>query len=361
MLGALFAILLFRVSIPHTLMPMKPFPLNDISRYRGELMGLAMVLIILFHVSLPRHDSFYGLVRMGNIGVDIFLFLSGIGLWFSWEGMSNKPGTFSRRWLDFYARRLRRVYPAWLVVATLFYLPRFLERPSRSLSSYIDLAGDILVNWDFWLHDELTFWYIPATMMLYVFAPPYMEAVRRHPIMRWLVVLPLMWCVIVQYITPIHTAVGHIEIFWSRVPIFFLGINIAESIRRRELADGTIVWLAAVMLAVSLPSCVWLEQMRHGRFPLFLERMLYIPFAVSLLILLTRMLPHSGRWIRSTLAWIGGISLETYLIHAEFVLKPLRQYHLGYWPTALLTALISFLLAWMLHKAIQRIMSAVRA
>ena len=107
---------------------MKPFPLNDISRYRGELMGLAMVLIILFHISLPRHDSFYGLVRMGNIGVDIFLFLSGIGLWFSWEGMSNKPGTFSRRWLDFYARRLRRVYPAWLVVATLFYLPRFLER-----------------------------------------------------------------------------------------------------------------------------------------------------------------------------------------------------------------------------------------
>ncbi|MDD7159632.1 MAG: acyltransferase family protein, partial [Bacteroidales bacterium] len=213
----------------------------------------------------------------------------------------------------------------------------------------------------FWLHDELTFWYIPATMMLYVFAPPYMEAVRRHSIMRWLVVLPLMWCVIVQYITPIHTAVGHIEIFWSRVPIFFLGINIAESIRRRELADGTIVWLAAVVLAVSLPSCVWLEQMRHGRFPLFLERMLYIPFAVSLLILLTRMLPRSGRWIRSTLAWIGGISLETYLIHAEFVLKPLRQYHLGYWPTALLTALISFLLAWMLHKAIQRIMSAVRA
>ena len=48
-------------------MPMKPFPLNDISRYRGELMGLAMVLIILFHVSLPRHDPFYGLVRMGNI------------------------------------------------------------------------------------------------------------------------------------------------------------------------------------------------------------------------------------------------------------------------------------------------------
>ncbi|MDD7620695.1 MAG: hypothetical protein SPJ79_01820 [Prevotella sp.] len=43
---------------------MKPFPLNDISRDRGELMGLAKVLIILFQVSLPRHDSEYGLAAL---------------------------------------------------------------------------------------------------------------------------------------------------------------------------------------------------------------------------------------------------------------------------------------------------------
>ncbi len=62
----------------------KDIELADISRYRGELMGVAMIAIILFHVSLPRSDMFYGLRRMGNIGVDIFLFLSGMGLWFSW-------------------------------------------------------------------------------------------------------------------------------------------------------------------------------------------------------------------------------------------------------------------------------------
>ena len=58
--------------------------LANISRYRGELMGLAMLFIVLFHVALPRSDAFYGLRRMGNIGVDMFLFLSGVGLWFSW-------------------------------------------------------------------------------------------------------------------------------------------------------------------------------------------------------------------------------------------------------------------------------------
>ena len=58
--------------------------LVNISRFRGELMGAAMLFIILFHVWLSRGDMFYGLRRCGNVGVDIFLFLSGVGLWFSW-------------------------------------------------------------------------------------------------------------------------------------------------------------------------------------------------------------------------------------------------------------------------------------
>ena len=61
-------------------MKIKNIELADISRYRGELMGAAMLFIILFHVQLPRSDMFFGLRRMGNIGVDLFLFLSGIGL-----------------------------------------------------------------------------------------------------------------------------------------------------------------------------------------------------------------------------------------------------------------------------------------
>ena len=47
-------------------------------------MGFAIIFVILFHVGLPREDAFFGLKRMGNIGVDFFLFLSGMGLWFSW-------------------------------------------------------------------------------------------------------------------------------------------------------------------------------------------------------------------------------------------------------------------------------------
>ena len=57
---------------------------NDLSRYRAPLMGFAMIIVMLFHVPLSRSDAFYGLMRCGNNGVDMFLFLSGIGLWYSW-------------------------------------------------------------------------------------------------------------------------------------------------------------------------------------------------------------------------------------------------------------------------------------
>ena len=251
----------------------KDIELANISRYRSELMGAAMLFVILFHVGLPREDIFFGLRRMGNIGVDIFLFLSGMGLWFSW---TRNPSLHR-----FYLRRFLRIYPAWLLMASLYYIPDYLSAGfaghSGHSTSLIDLIGDITVNWDFWLHDELTFWYIPAILFLYAVSPFYMSLVIRHPIYRWLPVAMIMWCILVQYVTPVHEAVGHLEIFWSRVPIFFIGINMAAAVKRKETMDGASIWMIGLMFVMALASSIFLEQVKHGQFPLFLERMLYIP------------------------------------------------------------------------------------
>ena len=335
---------------------MRDIHLSDISRHRSAIMGIAMICIILFHVGVPRQDAFYGVCRMGNIGVDIFLFLSGIGLWYSWTREPSGTQPFLRRWLSFYWRRLRRVYPAWLLVASAFYIPRFMAHDSHSPAEWADLIGDVLVNWDFWLNDELTFWYIPATMMLYIFAPPYMALIRRLPAYRWLVVAAFMWCIVMQYVTPIHNAVGHIEIFWSRVPIFFLGINIAAGVKADTTLHRHTLWLVILLFGTSLAACVWLEQMRHGRFPLFVERMLYIPLAVSFILLLAQALSRMPRWFNMAMIWVGGISLETYLLHIEFVMRDIKTLHLGYWPTALLTIAVTLPVAWLLHKAIDKVL-----
>lgn len=315
----------------------------DVSRYRGELMGAAILFIILFHIPLPRSDMFFGLRRCGNIGVDMFLFLSGIGLWYSWL----KQPSFS----NFYKRRLLRIFPTWLVISSVYYLQRF----DFETGDYLDLVLDIIINWGFWLHDELSFWYIPAIMMLYLWAPLYMRLIQRHPSYRWLPVLMVCWCVMVQWVTPVHQAVGHIEIFWSRVPVFFIGINCGELVRRGLRMEPASRWLVIITFLMTAAACIWLEQMRHGRFPLFAERMVYIPLTVTLILLLTDLFRCMLGWCHRVFIFLGSLSLEIYLIHNHFVMQYLIPYHLGYWPTMLLTTLLTLPLAWVLQQTLKRL------
>lgn len=215
--------------------------------------------------------------------------------------------------------------------------------------SWVDLIGDITINWNFWLYDELTFWYIPATMMLYLFAPAYMELIKRYPVYRWLPVVMIMWCILVQWVTPIHHAVGHLEIFWSRVPIFFIGINMGEMVRQRQTVDGAGLWLIIIMFVMSFASSIFLEQVRHGQFPLFVERMLYIPLTLTTILMLNRVFRRTPNWFNKVFRWVGALSLECYLIHIHFVLNYIPR-PFSYWTTFLLCLLITLPLAWLLSK-----------
>jgi len=324
-------------------MKIKDIELADISRFRGELMGAAILFIILFHVPLARADMFFGLRRCGNIGVDMFLFLSGMGLWYSWVKQPSVK--------VFYRRRLLRIFPTWLVISSLYYLQRF----NFETGDYLDLLLDITINWGFWINDELTFWYMPAIMMLYLWAPFYMKLIQGHPVFRWLPVLMICWCVIVQWVIPIHQAVGHIEIFWSRVPIFFIGINFGELVRKNVCIEPSGRWFVWIAFLMTGAACIYLEQMRHGRFPLFAERMIYIPLTISLILLLNDLFRKTPQWCNRTFVFLGGLSLEIYLIHNHFVMVYLMPYHLGYWPTALLTTVFTLPLAWLLQQIIKRV------
>lgn len=316
---------------------------QNISRYRAEQMGAAMLFVILFHVALDRGAPFYGLRRCGNVGVDIFLFLSGVGLWFAWT----KTPSVSH----FYRRRLLRILPTWLVCSTAFYLPDYLG-VRRFSTNIVDLIGDITINWDFWLHDELTFWYVPAIMLLYLVAPWYMRLIERHAIYRWLPLLMIVWCIMVQWVLPIHHAVGHLEIFWSRVPIFFIGINCGALVKSGYKVEGDAVWLLLITFLMTFGTSLYLEQVRHGLFPLFVERMLYIPFTVCSVLLMNRIFRRTPELVNRAFRFVGALSLEAYLIHIHFVLVYVQPYGLGYWPTFLITVAITLPLAWMVQRVI---------
>ena len=326
----------------------RPIELSDISRYRGELMGLAMLFVMLFHVWMPRSNPMYGLVRCGNVGVDIFLLLSGVGLWYSWTKTPSAK--------HFFRRRLLRIYPAWVVMAALFYIPNYLNTPGGGYSPDIpNLIANILVGWSFWRVDDLTFWFVPAIMALYVIAPAYMKLIIKHPAYRWTPVVAMVLAVMVQYYPPVHQAVGHLEIFFSRVPIFLIGVNLGAWVKEGRTLDGQALWLVIAAFVMSLAMCVEFEESWRGRFPLFIERMVYIPLTLSMVVLLNLALRKTPQTVRRALAFIGTISLELYLIHIQFVMKYITPYKLGYCLTALTMIAVSIVLAWLLHKAVGKI------
>ena len=333
---------------------MKAVDWSLLSRHRAALMGAAMLAVILFHVGLPREHACYGLVRCGNLGVDMFLFLSGVGLWFSWTRRPSLKHFFQRRYL--------RVYPAWIVVAATFYTMNYLERGAASYSPNLgQLIANIAVGWSFWRVDDLTFWFIPAIMMMYTFAPFYMMLIRRAPSFRWLPVVFMVWAAMVYYWPPARETVGHVEIFWSRIPVFLLGINCGQWVMDGRREDNASFWMTALLFVASLGACLVLEGRWHGRFPMFIERMIYIPFAVSLLLLLSRAFEHSPRWLLRFLTFTGGISLELYLVHIEFVMKKVQPHHWGYWATALTTIVLSLPLAWLLHWLLEKATNGITA
>lgn len=67
-------------------MLMKLFKAQEISQYRTELMGIATLLVIFGHsegngVVMPGWME--SLCGLASVGVDIFLLVSGLGLWYS--------------------------------------------------------------------------------------------------------------------------------------------------------------------------------------------------------------------------------------------------------------------------------------
>ena len=133
--------------------------------------------------------------------------------------------------LNFYYRRFLRLYPAWLIMASLYYIPQYWPDGGGYSPNLFHLIANILVGWSFWRVDDLTFWFVPAIMALYLIAPFYMMLIQRNRTWRWLPILMIVWYFLVRDYPPLWKAVGHVEIFWSRIPIFLLGINAGELVK----------------------------------------------------------------------------------------------------------------------------------
>lgn len=148
---------------------------EQLALYRSAVMGFAILWIMAYHSRmsfsfLPVFGEAVNRFRANGFGgVDIFLFLSGFGLYGS---LSRGGGQ-----LDFYKRRLKRVIPAYLPVLAAWLLLRL---PGTPRSSWPRAVLGNLTGTAFWTGASATFnWYMLALFSFYFIAPLFFRAMRR--------------------------------------------------------------------------------------------------------------------------------------------------------------------------------------
>ncbi len=274
-----------------------------LSGYRGELMGAATLWIVLLHSTIWFSLFPFAYVKMtGYCGVDCFLLLSAVGLYFSWHNSDrNVPG--------FYRRRLLRIYPSYLIVVILRF---FLENTGKR---YVVLAAATL---SFWILDDLSAWFVAAIMVLYLMSPlilRIMDSKYRKPGMcvLWAAALLAGW---LMRRTPQN-------LFFVRIPSFLLGFSVGKRVYEKQtvtLRDKTVLAAAFLAGTVLMIICQRNLVQQYETLDWILRWYSVLLFEVPLLLIISAGAAKTAEsLLNRILSFIGSISLEIYLLFEVFL------------------------------------------
>lgn len=293
--------------------------LSVISRYRSAIFGISILGILLFHFSNDvlkwrRHDVVYKLAefyynQFGSIGVEIFLFLSGVGLYFS---LSKNPDVKS-----FYERRLRRVLIPYLLWGGFYWFIRDILVTRKGVAGFFyDLT-----MLSFWCEGKRSVWFIALLIILYAAFPLLFRAMNwevkgKERAGFFCLALCVGWIAICSFLSIVTPVFYHnIEVAFSRVPIFIIGTWYGKRIKNNEnfrTVDGIFTVFGFLLITLHMMSeysLFWVDLKIHNRF-------LACVFSISLLFILCGILSllHSDK-IGKALALAGSYSLELYICH----------------------------------------------
>jgi peptidoglycan/LPS O-acetylase OafA/YrhL len=305
-----------------------------LSKYRTELMGVAMLWVMFFHASDldMGHEALEWIRAAGFGGVDIFILLSAMGLALS---LSKKEVEYSA----FMARRAERILPAYYTVVIPYTV---------FLIIYKGVAKSALI-WNttllyYWMRSSGAFnWYVAGIMTFYAVTPfcfrKLRDARNREKLVGIGVLCSFLLCQLF-----VREGYWYIVDVAYRVPVFFLGLLLGFYVleNRRLGKKDVLFWLVWLGLGVlylmgrglGVPEDVWMFPLCH----LFLFTTVPMCFGLGFLF---EKLPLG--WLRKFLRLVGENSLEIYLLNVSvFCETALWRKILVFGPTNRLYWLVSF-------------------
>lgn len=321
---------------------------SALSKYRSELMGIAMLWVMLFHAwDLDLKVGILNDLRSAGFGgVDIFILLSAMGLVMS---LSKREPTFS----DFMARRAGRILPAYfpvMLVYTLFLILRG-EAPFSTLIWNSSLLY-------YWVSPQGAFnWYIAGIMLFYALTPFCFRRLRSKGHRE-------LWVAVGVVLALILCRILILDGYWSfldvayRFPIFFIGLLIGFYVtegRRLTLSRG-LFWAGTLVLGGAYLKLMGVVPSETFYLPLcHLFVFTTVPMCLALCVLFEKF-PLGG--LRKVLRVIGENSLEIYLLNVSFfsqtaLLQRYLDFGPGHYLFYLITIPLNILLGVLLHRGVE--------
>lgn len=281
------------------------FNLGIFSEYRSQLMGIATLLIIICHIPLfgvvmPQWMN--TIMASCGFGVDIFLFLSGLGMYNSYNRRI-KNGMKLKKWMVL--RYLRIMCPLVILVFPFVSYQLFSEKQAV-FTAILQLSGFGP------LFGKGALWFIPCILLLYLFTPILNWLMKQKRNYVWMVELSF-FCYLFAYLPPND---GILHFIINRWPIYFLGFALADSVNKKKESSVLLFMVYPLLLYV------FFYILNHGletHFCLFgLQGILMVTFFALLINAIT------NAKLSVFLNFWGLISLESYITN-EYVLRALQN------------------------------------
>lgn len=284
--------------------------MRKISENRTFIMGFAILCIMFCHNTVKWNyiaEPWLITSNLAQCGVDIFLFLSGFGLYYSYSEQGD--------YLSFVKRRLIKILPTYLIIITVW-------------SVFCVVFGGSTVKELLWRYSLISFyvdadlneWFITAIITLYVIFPLVYKIAQNEK--TAFITMLLCWggAIVIAMSSDNGTLKIINEIFIVRIPTFVLGVVCGRKSKTNsptcfdKLGKGNLCVSTVFVLVLCLAYYYWnKENFWTG------VRILYCPLSL-LICLLFGYLGNCNicNW-EKICSLLGTITLELYLIHEKIL------------------------------------------
>ena len=288
-----------------------------ISKYRAVLMGLAIILVMFCHLDVAQdHNNIAATplaraLHVFTVSVDIFLFLSGVGLYYSY---SKKKKSY----ISFEKRRLARILPYYLIIGGSTYI--IYDLVMNHFDVWKVLSDILFITW--FRDGQTWYWYILAIIVFYLMFPVfYMLVNSKHGLLKTLL-FSLFWWTLVEVICYLFPNAVSFKVALARLPIFVIGIYFGMlSYRKVESKRLTVIFLTilgfGLFLGTKVPPFKPISEFFY--YPV---RALLAISIISTVIILMEIIETKrvGRFFSQILGWFGGLTIELYLLHQSYMI-----------------------------------------